>query len=116
MLNRIVEVVVEFRDRDMYDKLSISYVNAGILEVVIKAIVSSDQITTSEYKPVAKIFELCACHTSGIEVMSKYLVEILNMVDVFIRCDLFDFVHVKYPAATVLLDLTASELCIERVA
>ena len=48
--------------------------------------------------------------------MAKYLPQIIDHVDVFMRCEKFDIIQVKYPAATVLLDLTASELCIEKVA
>ena len=40
----------------------------------------------------------------------------MNLVDVFMRCDTFEMTKVKYPAATVLLDLTANEQCIEKVA
>jgi len=37
------------------------------------------------------------------------------MVDLFLRPE-HDLISVKYPAATVLLDLTANESCIEKVA
>ena len=37
------------------------------------------------------------------------------MVDLFMRPE-NDLISIKYPAATVLLDLTANEACIEKVA
>lgn len=37
------------------------------------------------------------------------------MVDLFMQPD-NDLINIKYPAATVLLDLTANENCIEKVA
>lgn len=37
------------------------------------------------------------------------------MVDLFLGPD-NDLIQIKYPAATVLLDLTANENCIEKVA
>lgn len=37
------------------------------------------------------------------------------MVDLFLNPD-NDLIQIKYPAATVLLDLTANENCIEKVA
>lgn len=37
------------------------------------------------------------------------------MVDLFMQ-SANDLIQVKYPAATVLLDLTANESCIEKVA
>jgi len=62
-MSRIIEVVLDFRDRDMYDKLSMSYVKAGIFSVLIKAIVKASHMPQAEYKSVARIFELCACHS-----------------------------------------------------
>lgn len=72
-------------------------------------------IEQPEYKSVARIFELCACHQDGIAVLSKYLKNIVEMVDLFMQPQ-NDLITVKYPAATVLLDLTANEGCIEKVA
>lgn len=66
LLNRIIEVVLEFRDRDMYDRLSIGYIKSGVLPVLVRAIMNAKTIVESEYSPVARIFELCACHTQGI--------------------------------------------------
>jgi hypothetical protein len=43
------------------------------------------------------------------------LKNIVEMVDIFLQ-DKNDLIQVKYPAATVLLDLTANENCIEKVA
>lgn len=40
---------------------------------------------------------------------------VIEMVDLFMRPH-NDLISVKYPAATVLLDLTANEGCIEKVA
>jgi hypothetical protein len=48
-------------------------------------------------------------------VLSKYLRNVIDMVDLFMRPS-NDLIQVKYPAATVLLDLTANENCIEKVA
>lgn len=48
--------------------------------------------------------------------MNKYLKKIIDYIDIFMRTTNFDTLMVKYPAATVLLDLTASEICIESVA
>lgn len=48
-------------------------------------------------------------------MLSKYLKNIVEMVDLFMRPN-NDLISIKYPAATVLLDLTANEHCIEKVA
>jgi len=63
VLGKIIEVVLDFRDREMYDKLSLNYVKSGCLGVIVKAIVLADSIGEPEYKNVARILELCACHS-----------------------------------------------------
>lgn len=116
LMNKVIEVILEFRDRDMYDRLSISYIKSGILGTLITAILKAPKITEPEYSAVARIFELCACHPIGIQIMQKYLAQIVDYVELFMVSPHSSMLQVKYPAATVLLDLTASEMCIERVA
>ena len=90
------------------------FIKSDIFSSLIRLIIYSP-IDSSEYKNVARIFELCACHQEGIEILSKYLRNVIEMVDYFLRPG-NDLIQVKYPAATVLLDLTANENCIEKVA
>ena len=75
----------------------------------------SAPIERQNYKDTARIFELCACHPNGIKVLSQHLSQIVSYCNCFLQSE-NDMITVKYPAATVLLDLTANELCIERVA
>lgn len=63
---------------------------------------------------VARFLELCACHQEGIEVMQDNLEQIVDMCCLFLAQE-NDIFQIRYPAATVLLDLTASENCIERI-
>lgn len=98
----------------MYDALSLLFIKSDIFTSLIKFIVSCS-IEPTEYRAVARIFELCACHPDGIAVLSKYLRNIIEMVDLFMQ-PTNDLIQIKYPAATVLLDLTANESCIEKVA
>lgn len=72
-------------------------------------------IEKADFKNTARIFELCACHNEGIKVLSKYLNQIVFHCNRFMQCE-NDMVSIKYPASTVLLDLTANEHCIEKVA
>lgn len=110
----MIEITLEFKDREMYDQLSLLFIKADIFNPLIKTLISCS-IESDEYKHAARIFELCACHSDGITVLSKYLLKIVEMVDLFMRSN-NDLISVKYPAATVLLDLTANENCIEKVA
>ena len=68
----------------MYDTLSLWFIKGDIFSTLIKTIVTYD-IEPSEYKSVARIFELCACHPDGIAVLQKYLKEIITMVDLFLQ-------------------------------
>ena len=65
--------MLDFRDRELYDKLSLSYVKSGIFDLLIRQIVTAVVIPAEQFSAVARIFELCACHTSGILIMAKYL-------------------------------------------
>jgi hypothetical protein len=110
----MIEITLEFKDRELYDELSLNFIKADIFSSLIRFIIYCP-IEPSEYKSVARIFELCACHGEGILVLSKYLKNIVELVDLFMQSK-NDLITVKYPAATVLLDLTANENCIEKVA
>lgn len=52
----------------MYDTLSLWFIKADIFSTLIKTIVTYE-LEQCEYKPVARIFELCACHPDGIAVL-----------------------------------------------
>lgn len=72
-------------------------------------------IEQADFKTIARIFELCACHSEGIKVLQQYLSQIVFHCNRFLQSE-NDMITIKYPAATVLLDLTANEQCIEKVA
>mmetsp|Transcript_25102 Transcript_25102/g.24567 ORF Transcript_25102/g.24567 Transcript_25102/m.24567 type:complete len:261 (+) Transcript_25102:914-1696(+) len=98
----------------MYDSLSLWFIKADIFSGLIRVIVSLP-LEVHEYRLVARVFELCACHPDGISVLQRFLKQVIEMVDLFLSGST-DLIQVKYPAATVLLDLTANENCIEKVA
>ena len=110
----MLEIILDFKDREMYDTVSLWFIKADIFNPLIKSIVFL-KIDESEYKSVARILELCACHPDGIAVLQKDLRSIFDMVHLFLEPH-NDLKTIKYPAATVLLDLTANENCIEKVA
>lgn len=64
----MIDIVLEFKEREMYDSLSLWFIKADIFSNLIKTIVSNP-IEPSEYKQVARVFELCACHPDGILVL-----------------------------------------------
>jgi hypothetical protein len=68
LIGLIIEIVLEFKDREMYDTLSLWFIKSDIFNPLIKTIVNLP-IDMTEYKAVARIFELCACHPDGIAVL-----------------------------------------------
>ena len=110
----MIEIVLDFKDREMYDSLSLWMIKANVFFYLIRTIVSFP-VEPCEYKQIARVFELCACHPDGIAVLQEYLESVIGMVETFLLPD-NDLISIKYPAATVLLDLTANENCIEKVA
>jgi hypothetical protein len=49
----------------MYDELSLLFIKADIFSSLIRFIIHCP-MDQSEYRAVARIFELCACHGDGI--------------------------------------------------
>jgi hypothetical protein len=90
------------------------FIDINIFSPLVKLIVNTP-LEPDEYKSVARIFELCACHPLGIAVLAIHLQKVVQMLDIFMQTK-NDLVSIKYPAATVLLDLTANEQCIDKVA
>ncbi len=68
VIGTVIDIVLEFKDREMYDSLSLWFIKADIFNNLIQTIVSLP-MDVIEYKQVARIFELCACHPDGILVL-----------------------------------------------
>ena len=68
LIGTVIDIILEFKDREMYDTMSMWFIKSDIFQPLIKTIINLP-IETSEYKSVARIFELCACHPDGIAVL-----------------------------------------------
>ena len=116
-----IELILAFKDRDLYDNLSSLFIKGDVFSTLLKIIVFSMPknkpiLNREEYHPVSRILELCACHLQGIKIIYSQIEKVLDMVELLIRIpgDTY-LINIKYPAATVLLDLSANEACIEKV-
>jgi hypothetical protein len=76
LLGLTIETILDFKDREMYDMLSMNLIKANTFELLIKGILKS-KIVQSQFKNCARIFELCACHLEGIKVLSAHLNQIV---------------------------------------
>jgi hypothetical protein len=61
LIGLVIEIVLDFKDREIYDELSLTFIKADLFGSLIRLIVYCP-IESNEYKSVARIFELCACH------------------------------------------------------
>lgn len=59
--------------------------------------------------------EFCACHQEGIYILFQQIETVFEGLKSFLQ-PYSDVRSILYPAATVLLDMTANENCIEKVA
>ena len=109
-----VDIILEFKNREIYDAFSLQLINADVFNILIRTILENE-IERPDFKNIARIFELCACHTEGICILANHLDQIVYNCSRFMQPE-NDMVTIKYPASTVLLDLTANEQCIEKVA
>ena len=115
LLGTLIETVLDFKDREAYDALSLSFLHASLFPSLLALL--NGPLQPEEHRSVARVLELCACHPEGIGCLGKCLRQVVEWVELFMDGDGEErLVEVKYPAATVLLDLTANEGCIERVA
>lgn len=76
LLGLAIETILDFKDREMYDTFSLQLIKANAFELLIKAILKS-KIVQSQFSTCARIFELCACHSEGIKVLSNHLNQIV---------------------------------------
>lgn len=60
---------LEFKNRELYDSLALKVTNAHIFEPFMREL-HHHPVELSDYKGVARILELCACHQQGIAILN----------------------------------------------
>ena len=101
----------------MYDSLALRYAEVGVFEPLLISIEKQEEpLNEREHRQIAKILELCACHMAGISILERHIDMVVNLLRTFLCESSNTSSKIKFPAATVLLDLTANEACIEKVA
>ena len=113
MVSTAIDVTSAFKNRDLYDQLSQRLAKLNCFDPLVRAALKISQIPQAH---VAKLLELCACHPEGISVAEGYLDQVIDKCGHFMIQNNNNFLEIKYPATTVLLDLTASEQCVHKVA
>ena len=74
-----------------------------------------NSLETCEQKEIARTLEFCSTNNEGINLLFQYKSSIFSILSQFFQPNI-DEKSVLYASATVLLDLTANENCIEQVA
>lgn len=72
-------------------------------------------INPHEYKEIARSLEFCSTHNNGIQLLYLNKEVVFQILKQFFQPHV-DEKSVLYASATVLLDLTANESCIEHIA
>ena len=72
VLSELIDIVQDFKDRALYDLLSMNLLKCGVFPPVI-SFIAQRPFTTADQSKIARILELCACHTKGIVVLKKHL-------------------------------------------
>ena len=117
LLDTLISTVQSFKDRELYDSLALRYAEAGVFEPLLASIERQEEtLSEQEHRQIAKILELCACHQAGIAILEQHIDMVVNLLRKFLCESSNTSSKIKFPAATVLLDLTANEACIEKVA
>lgn len=78
----LIKTVTDFKERAMYDTLSLNLIKLNIFPSLVKIILATPQEEV-DYGKVARVFELCACHTEGITIIQKHLDAVVAMCDTF---------------------------------
>jgi len=61
-------MILELKDREIYDNFSLNLIKLDAFSLLIKTILLMP-IERKNYPSTARIFELCACHPEGIQVL-----------------------------------------------
>lgn len=106
-----------YRRRQIYDLLAERLLASGTYRELLESLVVPLQAEDEPY--AVRAFELAATSPAGVSQLSQRLPLVMEVLNHIITksiapsspCD-----DIQYSAVTVLLDLTASELCLERAA
>jgi hypothetical protein len=114
----VIGPVQQMKNRDVYDQLTSLLLDYGAFKPLVGMLVKEEiRGNCALRQGSARVLEMCASQTEGINILSEHLPEIMQLVEGFIKVpEESEISRVKYPGATVLLDLSANEHCIERVA
>jgi hypothetical protein len=62
LMEKLIQIVLDQKNREVYDKLSMRFVKSGFFFPIINVIMQNQEIDPSDYRAVARVLELCACH------------------------------------------------------
>jgi len=119
ILSNLCRLAHLYKKRQIYDQLAEKLQVYKIYESIIKMMQNSEALTKNEEKFSIRIFELAATIHSGVLILNENLEFVLTrLCKIFANSSIPNEIppDLLYSAVTVLLDLTANEICIERCA
>ncbi len=106
-----------YKKQNLYDQQSLNYLRNGIFQQLINLFEHSERgnMSECEQKYISRCLEFCSTHQEGIKLLYQNKNTIFKYLSEFFKPE-SDEKSVLYASATVLLDLTANESCLESVA
>jgi hypothetical protein len=114
----IADIILKcFKKTRVYDNLSEKYLKSGVFQVMVPLY---DNCSTKNLSPrldreIARFLEFTSTHPEGIQILYEHRTATLDLLETLLLRPNQDEGTVLYASATVLLDMTASETCIEEV-
>ena len=93
----------------IYEELSKYMLEHDVFTKLLTTVLSTNKYDDAK---VVRILELCACHSEGVSLLITHLSQITEKLKSFLT----QKNSIKYPTVTVILDLSACETDINKVA
>lgn len=118
ILSGLCKLAHAFKKRQIYDALADRLLHYGVYSVILNSCESMPILTEEEEENAVNAFELAATSPSGVFQLSSHLTVVLEILRKALNKQFGKQENEKFEfsAVTVLLDLTANEGCLEKVA
>ena len=118
LISDMCKIAHTYKRRQVYDALAEKLLSIGVYKDILETLSTTTSLPPSEELCTVRVFELAATLPNGVIQLNTQLQLVLDTLRKVITRKLcpVDSDDVVYSAVTVLLDLTASETCLEKVA
>ncbi|CDW74517.1 UNKNOWN [Stylonychia lemnae] len=112
-------ILMYYKKQNLYDQYSFTYIKNGIFPTLITLLkiaeFNFETMSVDEQKYISRCLEFCSTHSEGLNLIYTNREMVFYILKSFMKENVNE-TQVLYATATVLLDLTANEDCLEKVA